>query len=233
MQSLMLCFMPHNFSFCWSRSDTVTPFCGHCRAQRSARQALTTKYILVVGRPLHHTPLYFSEGSRSIFPEGINTLMMEVLSPWPLTLSHLIQGEAPKTPFSLLHLSPAASCFLGRCLLPTKNPVEGLEHNPVGKGFIFIFKSALDFQEPKVQIAAGLIQPFHKQFGTMQFVQTGQVSRPLAPQHIISPSFHVSASLAIFHFPCLSSLTSGEHAKLHTLYNYILINNHVKQLPGI
>jgi hypothetical protein len=50
------------------------------------------------------------------------------------------------------------------------NSLEGLEHNPVGKGVIFIFKLALDFQEPKVQIAAGLIQPFQKHFSTMQFV---------------------------------------------------------------
>lgn len=124
-------------------------------------------------------------------------------------------GRNPQDSFSLPHLS-AASCSLGRCLLHTENTAEGLEHNPVCKGFIFIFKPALDFQEPKVQIAAGLIQPFHKQFSTMQFVQTDQVSRPWLSSIIISPSFHVSASLAIFHFPRLSSLKSGEHAKLHS-----------------
>lgn len=97
--------------------------------------------------------------------------MMEVLFPWQLNSLTPDIGRSPyKGVFLLPHLSLAASCFLDRCLLHTENPVEGLEHNPVGKGFIFTFKPALDFQEPKVQIAAGLIQPFHKQFSTMQFV---------------------------------------------------------------
>ena len=126
-------------------------------------------------------------------------------------------GRIPQDSSSLPHLS-AASCSLGRCRLHTENTVEGLEYNPVCKGFIFIFKPALDFQEPKVQIAAGLIQPFHKQFSTMQFVQTDQISKTWLSSIIISLSFHVSASLATFHLPCLSSLKSDEHAKLR---NYI------------
>lgn len=124
-------------------------------------------------------------------------------------------GRIPQDSSSLPHLS-AASCSLGRCCLHTENTVEGLEYNPVCKGFIFIFKPALDFQEPKVQIEAGLIQPFHKQFSTMQFVQTDQISKTWLSSIIISLSFHVSASLATFHLPCLSSLKSDEHAKLRS-----------------
>lgn len=103
-------------------------------------------------------------------------LMTQVLSRWELPPSHLIQGEVPKTPFHcLIFLLPLA---LWVDASRTENTVEALEYSPVCKGFIFIFKPALDFQEPKVQIAAGLIQPFHKQFSTMRFVETDQVSRP-------------------------------------------------------
>lgn len=83
--------------------------------------------------------------------------------------SSWIWGEIPKTHLHYLIFLPPL--LFGQMPLHKKRMiVEGLEYNPVCKGFIFTFKPALDFQEPKVQIAAGLIQPFHKQFSTMQFV---------------------------------------------------------------
>lgn len=141
-------------------------------------------------------------------------LMTKVLSPWKLTPSHLIGEEIPKIPFHcLIFLLPLTS--LGRCLLYTENTVVGLEYNPVNK-VSFLFSSLPQtFRSQKFK-SQQLIQPFHKQFATTQFVQTDQVSRPWLSSIIVSPRFHVSASLAAFHFLCLSSLKSGEHAKSHS-----------------
>lgn len=151
--------------------------------------------------PLHHIPLsYFLRLTIFFY---IRFRLYVSISLRINTLPHTWYRQAPQ----LLSTTSSLSCCL---LLFGQMPLcrqfsRGPGAQPSRQGFIFIFEPALDFQEPKVQIAAGFIQPFHKQFSTMRFVQNGQVSRPLAEQHhyLSKPSWisfldHISLSMSFF-----------------------------------